>query len=157
MPELKCGVVTCVHNYKNYCELDSIEVVGSSAQVSEQTSCGSFAERKGEQYGNTTKDEVSADVIENEKKVLKQQAMNEGKPEAIAEKMVMGRIKKFYEENCLLEQAFIKDDSKKVSDLLKSGNTAINKFAFFVMGEGLEKKSEDLGEEVAKQVAAAQK
>ena len=69
--------------------------------------------------------------------------------------MVMGRIKKFYEENCLLEQAFIKDDSKKVSDLLKSGNTAINKFAFFVMGEGLEKKSEDLGEEVAKQVAAA--
>ena len=59
MPELKCGVVTCVHNYKNYCELDSIEVVGSSAQISEQTSCGSFAERKGEQYGNTTKDEES--------------------------------------------------------------------------------------------------
>lgn len=60
MPELKCGVVTCVHNYKNYCELDSIEVVGSSAQISEQTSCGSFVERKGEQYGNTMKDEVSA-------------------------------------------------------------------------------------------------
>ncbi len=101
-----------------------------------------------------TKDEVSADVIENEKKVLKQQAMNEGKPEAIAEKMVMGRIKKFYEENCLVEQAFIKDDSKKISELLKSGNTSIAKFAFFVMGEGLEKKSEDLSEEVAKQVAA---
>ena len=60
MPELKCGVVTCVHKVKNYCELDSIEVVGSSAQVSEQTSCGSFAERKGEQYGNTMKDDVSA-------------------------------------------------------------------------------------------------
>ena len=101
-----------------------------------------------------TKEEVSADVIEREKEVLKQQAMNEGKPEAIAEKMVMGRIKKFYEENCLIEQAFIKDDSKKISDLLKAGNTSIARFVFFVMGEGLEKKSEDLSEEVAKQVAA---
>ncbi|MBQ8685523.1 MAG: elongation factor Ts, partial [Clostridia bacterium] len=91
-----------------------------------------------------TKDEVSAETLEKEKAVLKQQAINEGKPEAIAEKMVMGRIKKFYEENCLLEQAFIKDDSKKVADLLQSGNTSINKFAFFIMGEGLEKKSEDL-------------
>ena len=101
-----------------------------------------------------TKDEVSEDTIAREKEVLKQQAINEGKPEAIAEKMVMGRIKKFYEENCLVEQAFIKDDSKKIAELLKSGNTAINKFVFFVMGEGLEKKSEDLSEEVAKQVAA---
>ncbi len=103
------------------------------------------------------KEEVSAETLEREKEVLKQQAINEGKPEAIAEKMVMGRIKKFYEENCLLEQAFIKDDSKKVAELLKGGNTAINKFAFFVMGEGLEKKSEDLSEEVAKQVAAMKK
>ena len=103
------------------------------------------------------KEEVSAETLEREKEVLKQQAINEGKPEAIAEKMVMGRIKKFYEENCLLEQAFIKDDSKKVADLLKAGNTNINKFAFYIMGEGLEKKSEDLSEEVAKQVAAAQK
>ena len=100
------------------------------------------------------KDEVSAETIEKEKEVLKQQAMNEGKPEAIAEKMVMGRIKKFYEENCLLEQAFIKDDSKKIADLLKGANTSIARFVFFVMGEGLEKKSEDLSEEVAKQVAA---
>ena len=104
-----------------------------------------------------SKEEVSEEALEKEKAVLKQQAINEGKPEAIAEKMVMGRIKKYYEENCLVEQAFIKDDSKKVAELLKSGNTAINKFAFFVMGEGLEKKSEDLSEEVAKQVAAAQK
>ena len=100
------------------------------------------------------KEEVSADTIEREKEVLKQQAMNEGKPEAIAEKMVMGRIKKFYEENCLLEQAFIKDDSKKIAELLKGAGASINKFVFFVMGEGLEKKSEDLSEEVAKQVAA---
>ena len=104
-----------------------------------------------------TKEEVSEEALEKEKAVLKQQAINEGKPEAIAEKMVMGRIKKYYEENCLVEQAFIKDDSKKIAELLKSGNTSINKFAFYIMGEGLEKKSEDLGEEVAKQVAAAQK
>ena len=101
-----------------------------------------------------TKDEVSADTIEREKEVLKQQAINEGKPEAIAEKMVMGRIKKFYEENCLVEQPFIKDEAKKICDVLKAGNTSIAKFVFFVMGEGLEKKSEDLSEEVAKQVAA---
>ena len=101
-----------------------------------------------------TKDEVSAETLEREKAVLKQQAMNEGKPEAIAEKMVMGRIKKFYEENCLLEQAFIKDDSKKIADLVKGAGVSINKFAVYIMGEGLEKKSEDLSEEVAKQVAA---
>ena len=104
-----------------------------------------------------TAEEVSAETLEKEKEVLKQQAINEGKPEAIAEKMVMGRIKKFYEENCLLEQAFIKDDSKKICELLKGAGAAINKFVFFVMGEGLEKKSEDLSEEVAKQVAAMKK
>ena len=103
------------------------------------------------------KEEVSAETLEREKAVLKQQAINEGKPEAIAEKMVMGRIKKYYEENCLLEQAFIKDDSKKIADLVKGAGTSIAKFAFYVMGEGLEKKSEDLSEEVAKQVAAAKK
>ena len=101
-----------------------------------------------------TKEEVSEETIAKEKEVLKQQAMNEGKPEAIAEKMVMGRIKKFYEENCLLEQAFVKDDSKKFCELLKAAGASINRFVFFVMGEGLEKKSEDLSEEVAKQVAA---
>ena len=102
--------------------------------------------------------EVSAETLEKEKEVLKQQAINEGKPEAIAEKMVQGRIKKFYEENCLLKQAFIKDEKKTVSDLLKAaGNLSINRFVFYVMGEGLEKKSEDLNEEVAKQVAAMKK
>ena len=105
-----------------------------------------------------TEEEVSAETLEREKEILKQQAINEGKPEAIAEKMVLGRIKKFYEENCLLKQAFIKDDKKTVSDLLKAaGNAAVNRFVFYVMGEGLEKKSENLDEEVAKQVAAMKK
>ena len=102
-------------------------------------------------------DEVSAETIEKEKEVLKQQAMNEGKPEAIAEKMVMGRIKKFYEENCLMNQAFIKDDKQTIAGLLKSADAKINRFVFYIMGEGLEKKSEDLSEEVAKQVAAMKK
>lgn len=110
-----------------------------------------------------TEAEVSAETLEKEKEVLKQQAINEGKPEAIAEKMVMGRIKKFYEENCLLKQAFIKDDKQTIADLLAAASkaagseVAINRFAFYVMGEGLEKKSEDLQEEVAKQVAAMKK
>jgi elongation factor Ts len=69
--------------------------------------------------------------------------------------MVMGRIKKFYEENCLVNQAFIKDDKQTVASLLKAANASVKRFVFYVMGEGLEKKSEDLGEEVAKQVAAA--
>ena len=104
-----------------------------------------------------SEEDVSAETIEKEKEILKQQAMGEGKPEAIAEKMVMGRIKKFYEETCLLKQAFIKDDKKTVAELLKAAGASVNRFVFFIMGEGLEKKSEDLGEEVAKQVAAAQK
>ena len=54
MPELKCGVVTCTHNKQNYCELDTIEVVGNSAKSPEQTSCGSFKERKGDSYSNST-------------------------------------------------------------------------------------------------------
>ena len=104
--------------------------------------------------GYLSEEDVSAETIEKEKEILKQQAMGEGKPEAIAEKMVMGRIKKFYEENCLLKQAFIKDDKKTVAELLKSASASVNRFVFFIMGEGLEKKSEDLSEEVAKQVAA---
>lgn len=64
MAELKCGVVTCVHNKQNYCDLDSIEVLGSSAQVSEQTSCGSFVERKGEQYSNSAKSaSATSDIV----------------------------------------------------------------------------------------------
>jgi elongation factor Ts len=107
------------------------------------------------------KEDVPADVVAHEKEVLIAQIKNDeklaNKPAQVIEKMVEGRIKKFFEESCLLEQAFIKDDSKKVVDLLKAAGASVNKFAFYVMGEGLEKKSEDLSEEVAKQVAAMQK
>lgn len=104
--------------------------------------------------------EVPAEVLEKEKEILKVQAMNEGKPAAIAEKMVMGRIKKFYQENCLMDQAFVKDGDKTIAQVVKEAAPAIgevvkvNKFAHFVMGEGIEKKSEDLSAEVEKQVAA---
>lgn len=103
--------------------------------------------------------DVSDEVIEKEKEILKEQAINAGKKPEIAEKMVMGGIKKYYSENCLLEQAFIKDDKKTVASLIKSAgsNMAINSYAFYVMGEGLEKKNEDLSAEVAKQVEAMKK
>ena len=104
-------------------------------------------------------EDVEADKVEKEKEILKEQAINAGKPAAIAEKMVMGGPKKFYAENCLMEQAFIKDDKKTISALVKGAgsNMSLNGFVFFVMGEGLEKKNEDLSAEVAKQVAEMKK
>lgn len=99
--------------------------------------------------------EVSPETIEKEKAILTQEVMNEGKPQQIAEKIVMGKIKKYYEENCLLDQKFVKDDKITVSQLL--GKLKLNRFRFFVMGQGIEKKSEDLQEEVNKQVEAMKK
>lgn len=102
--------------------------------------------------------EVSAETLEKEKAILTQEVMNEGKPAAIAEKIVMGKMKKFYEENCLMDQKFIKDDKITIAQLMKTADGAeLKRFCFFVRGEGLEKKSEDLSEEVAKQVEAMKK
>ena len=96
------------------------------------------------------RESVPAERVEKEKEILKAQTMNEGKPEAIAEKIVMGRINKFYEEICLVDQAFVKDPSMKVSQVLK--NATIVEFARFEKGEGIEKKEENLAEEVMKQL-----
>ncbi len=110
-----------------------------------------------------TKEEVSAETLEKEKAIMMQEVLNEGKPAAIAEKIVLGKINKFYEENCLLEQKYVKDDKVTIKQLIaqaakESGApVALNRYVFFVMGEGLEKKSEDLSEEVAKQVEAMKK
>ncbi len=103
--------------------------------------------------------EVSAETLEKEKEILKKEVINEGKPEAIAEKIVMGKIKKFYEENCLLEQKFVKDDKVTIAQLIataakEAGAIELKQFTFYVMGQGLEKKNEDLSAEVAKQVEA---
>ncbi len=100
-------------------------------------------------------DEVPAEEVEKEKEVLKAQALNEGKPEAIVEKMVVGRIKKFYKEICLIDQPYVKDpdmDLKKFLDgIAKEIGTTIEivKFERFEKGEGLEKKSDDFAAEVA--------
>lgn len=96
--------------------------------------------------------DVPEDRLNKEKEILKAQVINEGRPEAIAEKIVMGRLGKFYEEICLVDQAFIKDPSKKVKDILKEHNATVTRFARFERGEGIEKKEENFAEEVAKQL-----
>ena len=95
---------------------------------------------------------VPEDRLNKEKEILKAQTMNEGKPEAIAEKIVQGRIRKFFEEVCLVDQVFVKDPNKKVSDLLKENNAEVVEFARFEKGEGIEKKEENFAEEVMKQL-----
>lgn len=100
--------------------------------------------------------EVPAEEVEHEKEILKVQAMNEGKPAADAEKMVQGRIKKFFKEICLLDQEYLKDTSITVAQAVEALNKSvgvkaeIKRFERFVMGEGLEKKVDNLAEEVAK-------
>ena len=102
------------------------------------------------------KEDVPSDVIEKEKEILKAQALNEGKPEAIAEKMVMGRIQKYYKEVCLVEQDYIKDPDMSVTKFLAGvaaeigTDIEITEFTRFEKGEGLEKKEEDFAAEVAK-------
>ena len=98
------------------------------------------------------REEVPQERVDKEMEILKVQAMNEGKPEAIAEKIVQGRVGKFYEEICLVDQVFVKDSSKKVSDLLKEKNAEVVEFARFEKGEGIEKKEENFAEEVMNQL-----
>ncbi|WP_024833901.1 translation elongation factor Ts [Ruminiclostridium josui] len=104
------------------------------------------------------REDVPASVIEREKEILRAQARNEGKPEKIIEKMVEGRIEKFYAENCLLEQSFIKDPDMTVGQLLTEKiahigeNISIRRFARFERGEGIEKKEENFADEVMKQI-----
>ena len=95
---------------------------------------------------------VPQERVQKEMEILKAQAMNEGKPAEIAEKMVLGRIGKFYGEICLLDQEFVKDPSIKVGDLVKSKGAEISRFARFEKGEGIEKKEENFAEEVMKQL-----
>lgn len=105
-----------------------------------------------------SREEVPAEEVEHEKNVLTEQARGENKPEHIIEKMVEGRLEKFYEEICLLDQDFIKDSDKKIKDILneliaKIGeNIKIRRFVRYEVGEGLEKREEDFAEEVAKQI-----
>lgn len=104
------------------------------------------------------REDVPAAEVQKEMEILKAQAMNEGKPAEIAEKMVQGRINKFYGEICLMEQAYVKDPDMTIEELVKSKiatigeNINIRRFARFERGEGLEKKEENFAEEVMKQI-----
>jgi elongation factor Ts len=104
------------------------------------------------------REEVDPKLIEKEREIYRAQAINEGKPEKIIDKMVDGRIEKYYKEICLLEQPFIKDTDRTVNDVLtemiaKIGeNISIRRFVRFERGEGLEKKSDNFAEEVLSQM-----
>jgi len=104
------------------------------------------------------REEVPASLLESEKEVLRAQARNEGKPEKIIDKMVEGRIDKFYGEKCLMEQAFIKDPDITVDQLIKEKiahigeNITVRRFVRFERGEGIEKKEENFADEVLKQI-----
>lgn len=105
-----------------------------------------------------SKEDVPAEDIEKEKAVLKAQALNEGKPEKIVDKMVEGRISKFYENYCLLEQPFVKDPEKTVGDILNGliatigEKITVRRFVRYEKGEGLAKKEDNFADEVMKQL-----
>lgn len=159
--------------------VDSYIHMGGKIGVLLEINCETDFVARGEQFKNLAhdiclhiaaanpsylnKDEVPADVLEREKAVLKAQALEEGKPAAIVEKMVEGRIKSFYDDNCLLNQKFVKDPSKTIEQLVIEATAtigekiAIRRFVRYEMGEGLQKKSENLADEVAAQVEAMKK
>ena len=95
---------------------------------------------------------VPADVVEREAHIIKEQVMAEGKPENIAEKMVTGRLNKFYKEICLVEQDFIKDSGMTVADYVKSNGGEIVSMIRYAVGEGIEKRQDNFAEEVMAQI-----
>jgi len=97
-------------------------------------------------------DSVPQEDIEHEREIQKQIAINEGKPAEIAEKMVEGRIKKFYKEVCLTEQPFVKNDDMSVSEYVKSNGGVIKSMIRYEVGEGMQKREDNFAEEVAKQI-----
>ncbi|MBO8126371.1 MAG: translation elongation factor Ts [Firmicutes bacterium] len=105
-----------------------------------------------------SREDVPESVIEHEKQIYRQQMLNEGKPEKIIDNIVAGKIDKFFEEVCLLEQPFVKDPDKTVGDLLKEKvaqigeNIVVRRFVRFERGEGIEKKKENFAEEVMSQI-----
>lgn len=101
------------------------------------------------------RDEVPADLVERESHVIKEQVMAEGKPADIAEKMVVGRLNKFYKEICLEEQAFIKDSNVNVLNYVKSNGGEIVSMLRYAVGEGIEKKQENFADEVMSQIQGA--
>ncbi|SAK53940.1 translation elongation factor Ts [Caballeronia ptereochthonis] len=100
-------------------------------------------------------DEVPADLIAKERSIAEQKAAESGKPAEIVAKMVDGSIQKYLKEVSLLNQPFVKNDKQTIEQMLKAANASVQKFALFVVGEGIEKRQDDFAAEVAAQVAAA--
>ncbi|ENH98208.1 elongation factor Ts [Gracilibacillus halophilus YIM-C55.5] len=98
-----------------------------------------------------SRDAVSEEDVAQEKEVLKTQALNEGKPEHIVEKMVEGRLNKYFEEICLLEQSFVKDPDQKVKQVVANNDATVKSFVRYEVGEGIEKQEENFAEEVMNQ------
>ena len=96
--------------------------------------------------------DIPKDVLNKEREIIKEQSMNEGKPAEIAEKMVEGRIRKFFKEVCLVEQEFIKDPSLSVGNYAKNNNCSIVKMVRYEVGEGIEKRNDDFATEVMNQI-----
>jgi elongation factor Ts len=99
-----------------------------------------------------SRDQVSQEEIAREREVLTQQALNEGKPENIVAKMVEGRLNKFYEDICLLEQSFVKNPDVKVRQFVESNGATVKSFVRYEVGEGIEKRQDNFAEEVMNQV-----
>ena len=125
-----------------------VVVEGANEDVAKDVAMQAAAMRP--EYLN--KDQVPAEVIEKEREILKEQAIKEGKPADIAEKMVNGRIQKYYKENCLIHQAFVKDGDIDVETYVKNNGGSVKSMIRYEVGEGMEKRSENFAEEVAKQV-----
>jgi elongation factor Ts len=99
-----------------------------------------------------SRDQVSQEEAEREREVLTQQALNEGKPEKIVAKMVEGRLGKFFEDICLLDQSFVKNPDMKVREYVQSNGATVKGFVRYEVGEGIEKRVENFAEEVMNQV-----
>lgn len=121
---------------------------GGNTEVAKDVAMHSAAMRP--KYLNI--ESVPTEDVEHEREIQKQIAINEGKPEEIAVKMVEGRIRKFYKEVCLTEQPFVKDDEKSVSEYVKSNGGEIKSMIRYEVGEGMAKREENFAEEVAKQM-----
>ena len=107
------------------------------------------------------REEVPAEILDKEREILRAQALNEGKPEKIVDRMVEGRVEKFYKENCLVDQPFVKDPDKTIAQYvtervqMTGENIKIRRFVRYEMGEGLEKRHDNFAEEVAAQTKKA--
>ena len=138
-----------VYNHQNLGKINVITVLdGSDEEVARDVAMHVAAMKP----AYVSREEVPSDVIDHEKEVIKKQAIEEGKPAEIAEKMVNGRINKFYKEVCLLEQPFIKNPDVDVETYVKNSNSKITEVVRFEVGEGIEKRVDDFASEVMSQI-----